>query len=572
MIQNEMLDLSEKLGDAQELTEAMLSTLTTTEPTTQAQTKHGDKVKHLNLSKNKLTKISLQLLFRYFPNLESLNVSENQITELTTPLQRDETFAALKIVNLSKNKIENPSKLHLECFTEMTSLNLSQNKGFKIERLDEFEQNKKQLEYLILAGNPEIKKLDSATATTKFEALKFLDLSFCGLEQATNHSFSSCPKLEYLNLDGNAIKNCQNGKAAFENLPELRHLSLRGNRLITISYDRVEDEIGILPLKGLKRLTTLLLDGNCISIIQPGCFNGSEALQWLCLSGQAGYASEDKPYEWGCNVGMPRKLKLEKKSFYGLRNLTTLTLSYNQLEIQEDAFSGLVELQYLEMENCQLKGLPETMVSQLPKATRISVKNNVINAYPIFTFTFGNIRFYANQYSNILTIFDGFQGNPAAEPPLGFFAKFRKNHPDIITFGSAMKIPQTAGWCSWGMAKLASMGSKALSSKKSSLAIFTSRMLPKIYSWLPSIIQRHNITTTALAATTATALIFAYKKYKAYKAYKEGLNKPRGYGKRVIKFDTQELKNQTFANHDQPENALKTFTWIPTSKLFSELF
>ncbi len=84
-------------------------------------------------------------------------------------------------------------------------------------------------------------------------------------------AFSGTPELEQLFLDGNEVSHTvENARSPFAGLPRLRVLSLRRNRIKSVWSG---------ALAGLVGLEELRMEGNVISTLEKGAFDGCPMLR-----------------------------------------------------------------------------------------------------------------------------------------------------------------------------------------------------------------------------------------------------------------------------------------------------
>ena len=127
----------------------------------------------------------------------------------------------------------------------------------------------------------------------------------------------------------------------------------------------VASNANISDLTGLKfaiNLTSLDLEGNQLTILPTGVFEGLSKLTYLDL-----------------NANPLTTIKTD--AFKSLSSLTTLILDFHQLTtIEGGAFKGLINLQKLDLEGNRLTILPTGVFGGLSKLTSLNLNNNPLAA------------------------------------------------------------------------------------------------------------------------------------------------------------------------------------------------
>lgn len=228
----------------------------------------GETLKHLVLSKNKLSAVPTQAI-RHLRNLEHLNLNENQIVTL-----ENEAFMGLnKVTRLSlyHNRITHIQPSAFDGIKrDMQRLNMGKNKLNKIPH--EALASCTYLEHLELSENP-----ISVINPGDFNGLDNLDhlsMSHNLLDHLGKNYFTGLPMLSTLYIENNKITAVHT--EAFSGLEaHLTSLSLAGNQL---------REFPSKALKPIHELTTLHMDDNKISILNERAFEGfGEHIKFLWL-------------------------------------------------------------------------------------------------------------------------------------------------------------------------------------------------------------------------------------------------------------------------------------------------
>eukprot|EP00063_Salmo_salar_P049027 XP_014023862.1 PREDICTED: extracellular matrix protein 2 [Salmo salar] len=169
----------------------------------------------------------------------------------------------------------------------------------------------------------------------------------CENAQLTNFPPLNIPELKSLSLEGNAITTIPVG--AFNGIPNLEWINLSKNKLVTS---------GIAPraFKGLKFLSRLFLDNNLLETVPTDL---PSALQELKIN--------------------ENHLKgIEENSFQGLSSLLILELEGNVLNegnVDHQAFSPLSQLSYLRLGRNHFRTVPQGLP---PSLLEVYLENNLI--------------------------------------------------------------------------------------------------------------------------------------------------------------------------------------------------
>jgi internalin A len=330
----------------------------------------------LDLSSLELTKIPLEL--SKLTQLTKLDLSDNKIKEI----QELEQFQQLIMLDLSNNKITEIKGL--EKLSQLRKLSLSSNKILEIKGLEQFSQ----LTRLSLSSNQivEIKGLEKLSQLAEiylnnnqiiemkglehFSKLIVLDLSnnnipeMKGLEQLT--------KLVELNLSSNHISEIKN----LEKLTRLVELNLSSCQIIKIE-----------GLEQNYQLTKLNLNDNNISELK-----GLDQLKQLT-----------KLY-----VGGNRLVSISGVN--QLLNLTTIYLQWNKLT-KLNGIANLSQLTTLCLHNNILSEIDD--LSQLTQLKTLTLSDNLLTRLPTFLLKLDkNISWMHNMLDGISV-----GGNPITDPP-----------------------------------------------------------------------------------------------------------------------------------------------------------
>lgn len=152
-----------------------------------------------------------------YDSLTLLDLSSNFISELTTDLQRiDCKINNFKTFIFNHNSFTQIPLLNSNCMNSIEKIFMNNNK-----LLVNFDNE-----------NTFTNQINTQTTTKTMEKLKYLDVSYCNIEELNKGNFSILkyfPKLVYLNLIGNKIKYIYQNP--FQQLQYLNYLSFEQNNI-----------------------------------------------------------------------------------------------------------------------------------------------------------------------------------------------------------------------------------------------------------------------------------------------------------------------------------------------------
>ncbi|XP_078572441.1 uncharacterized protein LOC144859562 [Branchiostoma floridae x Branchiostoma japonicum] len=159
----------------------------------------------------------------------------------------------------------------------------------------------------------------------------YLVVEYTNISVIPTGVFNNLHKLTGLLLDGNQLTSIESG--AFEGLTNMSLLSLSSNP--GLSLTKVDPSI----LKDIKNLTSFLAKENKLGIIPTKFFAENKQLREVCIK----------------NAGLA---KLQTASFSNLKNLVIVDLSKNQIgNIGADLFTGSSKIQSLNLSDSQIKSI-----------------------------------------------------------------------------------------------------------------------------------------------------------------------------------------------------------------------
>jgi len=321
-------------------------------------------VQHLNLSglQLPLEKIT-DLLQTFNSSLVSLRLHSLGDVKVRTLIRNVCLISSLKFLGLQWNNIISISKDEMQFCTQLTELDLSNN------------------------------RLNSVPAiVSSLPGLHLLDLSFNQIKNISCVDFSNLTQLRTLQIIRNDISLIEN--FAFKDLKNLVTLTIGSNRLLLNGYFKKDlhklesldmannklDSVHSGDFESLKSLRNLSLSDNQILFIEPGSFNGLTNLIFLNL--QSNKLSQSS---------------LKDSVFSSLPNLKTLLLNNNyfsydsQEALAQPPFQHLKKLKTLNIFSQGHKGmryLPSNLFKGLWSLEELQAENLNINDLHPDTFTY----------------------------------------------------------------------------------------------------------------------------------------------------------------------------------------
>jgi len=261
--------------------------------------------------------------------LRNLVLSGNKLVDLNVAITLGENLFHLDFLDLSNCDLKNP---------------LSGN-AFIYAR---------KLRTLILSGNSLI-STNLPAILSPLVKLVTLSLRDCGLNRLTKNTFRQLTHLKELDISKNPLVS-NNGSLRFLSILEsLEHLD--------ISYCNLE-EISAAIFSQMSNLKSLTLTGNKLRFIEQGLFVNLKGLQVLELN----------------NCGL-RSLNniLFFNNFPHYPNLVELRMSNNPIDISENESIfpvPMTNLNYLDLNECNLSYIPEHFFITTSNLKRLSLKGN----------------------------------------------------------------------------------------------------------------------------------------------------------------------------------------------------
>ncbi|CAH1390458.1 unnamed protein product [Nezara viridula] len=357
---------------------------------------HLNNLFEFDMSWNKLTGIVPGL-----PRaLELLHLSNNRITALPRSPSPDLLLPALRLLNLSGNKLGHLPSEALISMPLLRKLLLAENGLLQIDersldglgRLEELDiqdnrinevhlnafRDLRRLQELDMSGNrlatikqslllEEVSLSNNALSSfpnplTKLGELKFLDLSYNRIKQILGPLYN-LKSLSYLNLSGNKIETLLEG--AFINMGNLTVLDLDNNQIQFISPH---------VIRSMPSLVTLKLSRNKLATIPSAAFSDLPVLtdielQQNQISHLASDAFTGVPNLLVMNLSHNHLASLDKIGLHGVKSMEILDISHNRLsKLSNPGIPNLNSLIQLKMDGnniCAIQGSPFEKMTHL---------------------------------------------------------------------------------------------------------------------------------------------------------------------------------------------------------------
>nr|QPD07683.1 toll-like receptor 13 [Nibea albiflora] len=292
------------------------------------------------------------------------------------------TIPTMSTLQLRRNKLHFIHSNFFKLCINVKELDLAESRIKNIH--DEAFASMQSLKILTLSRN----LLHSVPAATKYiPTLEELDLSKNNITTLECQDFANMTKLKHLRLFNNyisALKDC-----VFKDLIKLQVLKLQGNHICTFG--------GAFKKPNLPNLTQLRLNGNRLTTIKSGSFNGLQSLQILSL-----HENKIVTLKHGCFIGLTDLTDLQLQSnniigpdikqevFNHLTNLRKLDLRTNHIRFNESLlpnppFSKLSHLQILAIPGQHHRGkalMPSNILQGLTNLSVFNIRNNQLLSLP----------------------------------------------------------------------------------------------------------------------------------------------------------------------------------------------
>eukprot|EP00116_Pleurobrachia_bachei_P000432 sb/3460694/ len=223
-------------------------------------------------------------------------------------------------------------------------------------------------------------RLDAPFNTSLLPNLHTLDLGENSIAEVPVEFFRSMPSLNTVYLDHNIIK--QGG------LPEGVFEAVSGLVAISMSHDQLSK----MPtsIKSLVNLNTLYVDGNLLTFLEEGTFQGTVSLSHLDLSDNNIISIEDGTFPISLTYldlsGNSFRF-LDVNQFSNLAKLSTLYLSHNKIEsVPVGAFQNCSSLTNVDLSYNALLIIQRKLFEVTPLSGTINLSYNQIHTIEAGTF------------------------------------------------------------------------------------------------------------------------------------------------------------------------------------------
>ncbi|GBP63644.1 Protein artichoke [Eumeta japonica] len=324
----------------------------------------------------------------FFKSLLYLNMSNNYLTSI--PIASFDSMSALKWLDLSNNYIDLLDVMSFDGIKRLEHLDLSHN---RLVDLNSALLRFTELRDLYLSYNS-ITKLNVRDFKNLIK-LRLLDLKHNSLLSLDHHIFSNTANLISVDLSYNSINT------VFNDIFSSNSTSLH---TVDISHNKLNN----LPKSVFKgnELKKFSIQGNELEgDLERGIFDGLQNVDILDLSGQNLSAINNYAF-FGCNkltvliLANNKLINLQVNSMRLLSQLVTLDISKNKLQnidfdksdlrvldsfiakdnvishINNDTFSNLTNLQYLDLSNNAIINIEKYAFQSLLNLINLQISNN----------------------------------------------------------------------------------------------------------------------------------------------------------------------------------------------------
>lgn len=330
---------------------------------------------------------------KHFP--QNLHSSVNQLTLAGNDIIHlfyNSTLENLRVLNVSRNNLQDIDKKFISTMTKLEVLDLAENSLYSKTIENQFKNP--SLHHLNLSVN----KLNDLNERMfhDLELLSTLDLSFNEIENISQSCFWKQKSLQVLNLSSNNLSDLQYDW--FKNLENLNTLILRHNKLkllrnvVFFPLNRLQaldlsknyiKSLGLLSFKGLVNLSYLNISGNNVNYFQDGVFRFLESLKVLDIS-QNPFLTVDNLFVHTPKIQflymnqLSKFMKLTSSSLSGLSQLEYLDLSGSILfsDVNIKTFIPTKNLKNIDLSYAKLASLRKGVFSHLNRIESIKLVGN----------------------------------------------------------------------------------------------------------------------------------------------------------------------------------------------------
>lgn len=343
--------------------------------------------------------------------VSSLDLSRNSFDGIPPALS---TFSFLKYLNLSHNKISTLGYGDFSKLQHLERLDLSFNffRDWKDIVAESFKPLPK-LMFLDLSSNP-LRIINQYSNHFNLKSLEILKLNNCSLMNIYPEIFESSSSLKELYLSYNPVKfingsfNLRNVKLLdlshckltfldpniFRNMPNLEILRLHNNKFLrklivnlinVYILDLSQCNVENIPSGALETVVSLKLEGNFLKTIRDNSFMQYSNLSRLNLSSNAITSLSTNAFKGLDNLKIMdlsenKITTISEKLFLPTIALEELILSHNYISRLDDLTSSSIKI--LDASYCEIYGVSEFSLGNLPKLNRLSLSRNFISSIP----------------------------------------------------------------------------------------------------------------------------------------------------------------------------------------------
>lgn len=321
----------------------------------------------LFLSQNRI-EVLPPSVFADMQNIYFLDLSFNRLRTLPDGIFHQ--LKELRVLRLNNNHLESLGNFALSNLAELSRVSLHNN---ELRSLENTFVHNPGLRYLEISNN-NIASI-SEEVFARVENLEILELSGNRMQKITPEIFKVLRKLKNLDLSFNRIVELVDGP--FRNNAEIEKLDLHGNNI---------SEIKSGDLRGLLSLHVLNLGFNAIKDVAFDNFEPLSNLTYLNMESNL-LSSLDSSGSYQ-NIFSNKRFRILNLSNNILKNISnvfnntyvyTLKLSKNfGLSPSKNTFAGLMHLQILFMEECNITFLLVDLFENSPNLTEIYMRHNKI--------------------------------------------------------------------------------------------------------------------------------------------------------------------------------------------------
>lgn len=344
-----------------------------------------DDIRKLQINADPALYIPLNIS-EHFKNLKELSVVSSGLMVINGDAFKN--MDGLLTLTLSSNMISKVTSTDLRYLKSLKILDLSFNRIISINA--KAFDNLINLEELLLNDN-ELMKLKSALFA-QFINLRILSLNNNKLQTIEHNIFDSMTNLQSVDLHNNSCIDMKFPTESLENIKssinencdspvdfccEFEALSSNADDLTCQAVDLIIDS----PRKTFSSLnakadcTTNELKDNSKEVNEVKTLKIIDQRTIFFADGIADYF----PNLVKLKISNSSLQTIERKQFKGLKTLTVLDLSFNDLtSLTDDLFEEIQQLKHIDMSHNQIKSIPSKIFQKLVKLEYLNMRNNLL--------------------------------------------------------------------------------------------------------------------------------------------------------------------------------------------------